>query len=116
MSKKKKVMVMATQKLPIILATIAVVCSFAFPAFAATTPKIMTGTTALANAGLNWILVLLPIVAAFALGWCKVQQMMSGNDPAVVASMNKWMRGIIIAAIIGETASALITSIVSYYK
>lgn len=90
--------------------------AFSLPTYAAGTPKIMSGTTSLVQTSLNWVMALIPTAAAFALGWCKVQKMISGNDPAVVAKQNTWMKNIIISAVIGETASALITSIVAFYK
>lgn len=86
------------------------------PAYAASAPKILTGTTSLAQTALTWCMGLIPVIAAFALGWCKVQKMLSGNDPAVVAKQNTWMKNILISAVIGETASALISSIVAFYK
>lgn len=97
----------------VVLILVLTFISIATPAYA--TPQIVTGTTNLFKSATTWLLVLIPVGAGLALAWCKFKQMMSDNDPSVVAHYNKWMKNIVISAVIATTASGIIRTVLAFY-
>lgn len=83
-------------------------------AFAA--PQIVTGTQRLLQDAFGWLLILIPLGAALGIGWQAFLKTMADGDPNVIASRNKTMKTIGIAAIIGMTASGTIYAILAYYQ
>ncbi|MEN1990232.1 hypothetical protein [Paenibacillus hubeiensis] len=87
----------------------------AFPAFA-DDPKIVSGSKKLGEDGLKWVLVLIPVGAAAFMGYHALAKLAAENDSAEIASRNKSMKRILIAAIIGESVSGIVTLVLGYYK
>jgi hypothetical protein len=81
----------------------------------ATTPKLVSGTVNLFKAITTWLLLIIPVGAGAVLGWQALQKALT-DDQAVIAEKNKMMKNVIIGAAIAETASGLITIILSFYK
>jgi len=94
--------------------TIMTFLSFTSPAYAGT-PKLVTGTVALFTAAGGWLLLIIPVGAGAVLGYHALQKSLS-DDHAVIAEKNKFIKNVIIGAILAETAVGLITVILSFYS
>jgi hypothetical protein len=79
------------------------------------TPKIVTGTVALFQAATTWLLLIIPVGAGAVLGYQALQKSLT-DDSAVIAEKNKMMKNVIIGAAIAETASGLVTVLLSFYS
>lgn len=89
--------------------------ALSFPAFAAQPPKIVTGTVELFKTITTWLLLVIPVGAGAVLGFQALQKSLT-DDQAVIAEKNKMMKNVIIGAAIAETASGLVTLILSFYQ
>lgn len=78
-------------------------------------PKLVTGTVSLFQALTGWLLLIIPVGAGAVLGYQALQKSLT-DDQAVIAEKNKMMKNVIIGAAIAETASGLVTIILSFYK
>lgn len=78
------------------------------------TPKLITGTVKLFQTITTWLLLIIPVGAGAVLGYQALQKSLT-DDQAVVAEKNKMMKNVVIGAAIAETASGLITVILSFY-
>jgi len=78
-------------------------------------PKLVSGTVALFQAATTWLLVIIPVGAGFMLGYQALLKSMT-DDHAVVAEKNKFMKNVLIGAIIAETASGLVVLVLSFYS
>lgn len=79
------------------------------------TPKLITGTVALFQSATTWLLLIIPVGAGFVLGYQALQKSLT-EDQAIIAEKNKMMKNVIIGAAIAETASGLVTIVLSFYK
>jgi hypothetical protein len=77
-------------------------------------PKLVTGTQKLFNDATVWLLILIPVGAALFIGWQAFQKSLSEDD-AVIADKNKKIKTSLIAAVIAESATAIVTLVLSYY-
>lgn len=80
-----------------------------------TTPKLITGTVSLFKAITTWLLLIIPVGAGAVLGYQALMKSLT-DDQGVIAEKNKMMKNVLIGAAIAETASGLVTVILSYYK
>lgn len=79
--------------------------------------KYATGTVALVNDVFKWLTVLLiPATAGLMIAYQAWRKKVADGDGATITEANKAMKRILIAAVIGETASTLVTLITGYYK
>lgn len=81
----------------------------------AATPKLVTGTVELAKAVTTWLLLIIPVGAGAILGIFAIQKMLA-DDPGVIAEKNKMMKNVLVGAAVAETASGLVTVILSFYS
>ena len=79
------------------------------------TPTLISGTQRLFQAVTGWLLILIPVGAGAVLGWQAFQKSLT-DDQAIIAEKNKVMKNVIIGAAVAETASGLVTAILSFYK
>jgi len=77
-------------------------------------PKMVTGAKKLASDITLWLLILIPVVAAAAIGYQALMKMLN-DDPGSVADRNKKMKNILVAGAIGESASAIVTAFLAYF-
>lgn len=77
-------------------------------------PTIVTGAKSLASDVTKYLLILIPIVAGGAIAYQALMKMLN-DDPASVADRNKKMKNILVAAAIGESASAIVTAVLAYF-
>jgi len=78
-------------------------------------PKIVSGTLSLISAITGWLLLIIPVAAGCYLTFLSLQKSAT-QDQAVIAEKNKAIKNTIIAAVIGECASGIITLILSFYQ
>jgi hypothetical protein len=81
----------------------------------AETPKLVTGTIELFKAISGWLLLIIPAGAGAILGYHALQKTMTEDD-AVIADKNKKMKNVLISAAVAETASGLVTVVLSFYS
>lgn len=96
--------------LAMIMATV-----YATPAYATTTPKLVSGTVDLFKAVTTWLLLIIPVGAGAVLGYHALQKSLT-DDQAIIAEKNKMMKNVIIGAAIAETASGLVTIVLGFYS
>jgi len=97
----------------IMVLTFITLLTVAFPVYAGT-PQLVTGTVNLFRAISGWLLLIIPVGAGAVLGYHALQKSLS-DDHAVIAEKNKMMKNVIIGAAIAETASGLVTLVLSFY-
>lgn len=85
----------------------------AAPAYAGQ-PTIVTGTVNLFKAFTTWLLVIIPVGAGAMLGYQALQKSLS-DDQAIIAEKNRFMKNVLIGAIVAECASGLVTVILGFY-
>lgn len=83
--------------------------------FATEQPGIVSGTKNLAGDVSGWLTLLIPTVAGAYLAYLGLQKSAS-DDQAHTADLNKKMKNTIISAVIGMSASGIITFLLNYYK
>ncbi|WP_019123866.1 hypothetical protein [Brevibacillus massiliensis] len=82
--------------------------------YAAKDNVLVSGTKALLNDALFWILILIPVSAAVFIGW--QSWLKSGLDePAEMAQKDKIIKRILVASVIGECGMAIVKLVLSYY-
>jgi hypothetical protein len=81
----------------------------------ASTPRLISGTVDLFRAITGWLLLIIPVGAGAVLGYQALQKSLT-DDQAVISEKNKMMKNVIIGAAIAETASGLVTVILSFYS
>lgn len=84
-------------------------------ALAANTPDIVTGTEALLDSMLTWLLILIPVGCAAAIAWHAFLKQMNEGDPAQAAIHNRAMKNALIAAAIGISASGIVKALLAFY-
>jgi len=82
---------------------------------AAGTPVLVTGTLSLFQAATTWLLLIIPVGGGLFLGYHALMKALT-DDQAVIADKNKLMKNVLIGLAIAETASGLVTVILSFYK
>ncbi|UFJ41348.1 hypothetical protein LOK74_02075 [Brevibacillus humidisoli] len=85
-----------------------------YAVYAAKDNILVTGTKALLNDALFWILILIPVAAAVAIAWANFQKK-GTEEPAEIAAKDKLIKKYIWAAIIGECSAAIVKLVLSYY-
>lgn len=86
-------------------------------AFAFGTSKYATGTVQLVNDVFFWLTTLLiPATAGLMIAYQAWRKKVADGDGSVVTDANKAIKRILVAAVIGVTASTLVTLITGYYK
>lgn len=98
----------------IILAALTFVLVNVSDTYAAEQPKIVTGTVDLFQAATGWLLLIIPVGAGLFVGYHALQKSLT-DDQAVISEKNKLIKNTIVGAIIAETASGLVTLILSFY-
>ncbi|MDF2646858.1 MAG: hypothetical protein K0Q73_2663 [Paenibacillus sp.] len=79
--------------------------------------KYATGTAALVNDIFFWLTaILIPVTAGLMIAYQAWKKKAADGDSAAISESNKAIKRILIAAVIGETASTLVTLITGYYK
>lgn len=78
------------------------------------TPGIISGTEKLFGDVTTWILVLVPVGVGAFIGYQALQKSLTEDD-AVIADKNKKIKNSMIAAIVAESAVALVKLVLSYY-
>ncbi|MGE4282318.1 MAG: hypothetical protein AB7G87_01215 [Clostridia bacterium] len=81
----------------------------------ASQPRLVSGTVSLFQTMTTWLLLIIPVGAGFMLGYQALQKSMT-DDQAMIAEKNRFMKNVLIGAIIAETASGLVTVILSFYS
>lgn len=93
------------------------ILTFALPAFAATgSPKFVSGTMAMLQDLLKWILIILPIAAALIIAFGYTMKITSGHDPKVVSQQESIAKSVLKWAIIAECGSGIVTYVLSFYN
>ncbi|MFS0841344.1 hypothetical protein [Paenibacillus sp. 1P03SA] len=91
------------------------ICQMAF-ADGFGTSKYATGTQQLVKDVFTWLTaVIIPVTAGCMIAYQQWKKKVADGDGQAVMEANKATKRIIVAAIIGETASTLVTLITSYY-
>ncbi len=96
-----------------------IICTLAFLTIMTTNayagqPKLVTGTVALCQSATTWLLAIIPVGAGAMLGYQALQKSLT-DDQAIIAEKNKFMKNVLIGAAIAESASGLVTVILSFY-
>ena len=78
--------------------------------------NLMTGSQNLIQAVATWLLIIIPIGAAAAMGYYSLLKMFNEGDPQQTVHYNRAMKNVVIAAVIGVAASGLITGVIAYFK
>lgn len=78
-------------------------------------PKLVTGTLALFNAAMNWLLILIPTGAALKLAYHAFKKMIN-EDQAIITEQNRMMKNSLITAVIAETAVSVVKIVLSFYQ
>ncbi|MGG3471572.1 hypothetical protein ABES02_29410 [Neobacillus pocheonensis] len=91
------------------------------PAFAEETGTysdntVFKGTKNLLSDVRFYILIIVPIAAAAAIGFQSIMKMIGEGDPSDVAFRNKRIKQIIKAAVIGQIPMTIIGAVMYYYK
>lgn len=85
-------------------------------AFAAgDTPKIVSGTVDLFTAASGWLMLIIPIASSAVLGFFAWQKSVT-DDQAIISEKNRLMKNVLIGAIIAETSSSLVYTILKFYQ
>jgi len=82
--------------------------------FADNTNYLVNGALKAVRSFSTGIAIILPIAAALAIGYQQVMKMFDEDD--MISIRNKKTKGILKAAVIGETASAFVTLITGFFK
>jgi H+/Cl- antiporter ClcA len=86
-------------------------------AFAFQTSTYATGTASLINDIFFWLTtILIPATAGLMIGYHAWRKKVADGDGSTITDANKAIKRILIAAVIGETASTLVTLITGYYR
>lgn len=79
--------------------------------------KYAKGTVALVNDIFSWLtMLLIPATAGLMIAYQAWRKKVADGDGATITEANKAMKRILIAAVIGETASTLVTLVTGYYR
>lgn len=81
------------------------------------TSKYATGTASLLNDIFTWLTtIIIPATAGLMIGYQAWRKKVADGDGGTITDANKAIKRILIAAVIGVTASTLVTLITGYYK
>ncbi|RCW41643.1 hypothetical protein [Paenibacillus prosopidis] len=79
--------------------------------------KYATGTASLLNDIFTWLTtIIIPATAGLMIGYQAWRKKVADGDGGTITDANKAIKRILIAAVIGVTASTLVTLITGYYK
>ena len=78
-------------------------------------PSFVSGTINLLQAVNGWLLALIPIAAGLMLGYHGLMKTAAAGDYGAIDAHNRAMKNIVTAAIVAESAMAIIRAVLSYY-
>lgn len=78
-------------------------------------PGIVTGTEALLQDALTWVLILIPVGCGCILAWHAFCKSLNEGDPAQAGIHNRAMKHALIASAIGMSAAGIVQAVLAYY-